>query len=98
MNIQQRSLQHGIAWALLIAFAVALVPTLIDWHNNPGGVFRGPDGTHWGAVFETVWTWFWPVFLVLVPITVSIHAWLAHRKPENGGNSGGKSGTPTTFT
>jgi len=31
-----------------------------DWRLNPGGLFRGPSGTHWGIVLETAWSWFWP--------------------------------------
>lgn len=80
MRVSQKSLRFGIVAALLIALAVAVVPAFIDWRLNPGGVFRGAEGTHWGAVFETVWTWFWPVFLVVVPVMVVIHAWLLHRR------------------
>ena len=73
--INQRSIRHGIAWALLLALTVALVPTIMDWYNNPGGVFRGTEGTNWGVVLETTWTWFWPLFLIAVPITVLFWAW-----------------------
>ncbi len=79
MNLTQQSLRAGIGWALLLALLVALVPTFLDWRNNPGGVFRGQGGTHWGAVMETMWTWYWPLFLLIVPITTLIHGWLSAR-------------------
>jgi uncharacterized membrane protein len=80
MKIQQKSLRHGIAWALLVALIGSIVPTFIDWRLNPGGIFRGSEGTNWGVVVETIWTWFWPLFLVIVPIAVLLYAWLEHRK------------------
>lgn len=83
MRIDQKSLRFGIALALVIALIAAIVPTVIDWYNNPGGVFRGSEGTRWGAVIETVWTWFWPIFLLVVPMTVLIHAWLSRRRTGN---------------
>ena len=84
MKITQKSLTSGLAWALLLALIGAAVPTFLDWQANPAGVFRGEDGTNWGAVIETIWTWYWPLFLLIVPITVLIHAWRSGR----GGNPG----------
>jgi len=80
MKIEERSIRTGLAWALFFAFAVALVPTFLDWRLNPGGLFHGADGTSWAVVLETAWTWFWPVFLGVVPITVLAHAWFTGRK------------------
>ena len=80
MSVGERSVRFGLAAALIIALAVAIVPTFMDWRLNPGGLFQGANGTHWGVVFETAWSWFWPVFLGIVPITVLLHAWYLDRR------------------
>jgi hypothetical protein len=80
MKVEVRSIRVGMAWALIIALGVAIVPTFMDWRLNPGGLFHGGIGTHWGVVLETAWTWFWPVFLGVVPLTVLVHAWVVHEK------------------
>lgn len=36
-----------------------------DWIENPGGIFRGPDGTSWSIVLETGLSWFIPTFLIV---------------------------------
>ena len=53
----------------------------LDWQANPGGIFRGPDGTDWAIVAATFFSWFWPVALVATPFTVSFFAW-KHRNPD----------------
>lgn len=64
----------------VLAVLAAAIPTYIDWQANPGGVFQGPDGTHWPAVLETAWTWFWPIFLVALLVTVIIHGLVTARR------------------
>ena len=80
MKISEKSIRTGVLWALFIAFAASAVPAFMDWRLNPGGLFRSGAGTHWGIVIETMWTWFWPVFLLVVPVTVLLHAWWQVRK------------------
>lgn len=45
----------GIATGAWFAYA--------DWRFNPGGIFRGPDGTNWQFVFDTTFSWLIPVSL-----------------------------------
>lgn len=49
--------------AALLALLLALINTVWDWLENPGGIFRGPDGTDWSIVAETAWSWLGPSFL-----------------------------------
>lgn len=53
-----------LALAAMLAWVVAVSMTWLDWHRNPGGVFQGPEGTHWQAVWETASSWFIPLWFV----------------------------------
>lgn len=67
-----RQLGRSLGWGLAVALVVALGVTLLEWYENPGGIFRGDTGTQWHYVWETAWSWFAPTFLYGVAI-----AWLA---------------------
>ena len=45
-----------------------------DWNLNPGGIFRGPDGTNWQFMFDTAFSWFKPIVVVTFPPMLII-AW-----------------------
>ncbi len=62
----------GALAGALISALVALVPTVMDWYENPGGIFRGESGTHWVFVAETWWSWAWPLALLTVPLALGI--------------------------
>ena len=63
-----------------IAVLVALPPTISDWQLNPEGIFHGPDGTDWEIVWQTGFSWFLPVFLAAVAVSLPIAWWLERRK------------------
>jgi uncharacterized membrane protein len=63
----------------LAACLLAAIPTFRDWQTNPGGLFRDLNGTHWEIVFETAFSWLWPLVLLTVPIGVAIGAWMTRR-------------------
>jgi hypothetical protein len=58
--------------AALLALAVAGVFTLLDWMTNPGGVFRNSAGTAWPIVGETLWSWWWPTFLIAAVVAATL--------------------------
>ena len=64
----------------LLAILLAAIPAALDWYNNPAQLFRGPTGTDWAIVWETFWSWLWPLALATVPgaVVVSyLRRWMA---------------------
>ena len=61
----------GLLFGAAVALSVTLVICVWEWLENPGGIFRGDDGTNWGFVFDTAISWLVPTFLYAVLI-----AWL----------------------
>jgi len=53
---------------------IATGMTLWDWLENPGAVFRGPDGTDWEVVLQTFTSWLIPTF-----VFGAVAALLCHR-------------------
>lgn len=56
-----RILAQSIAVGLVIGLVVASIATLLDWLENPGGIFHGDQGTNWRFVADTAISWFFPV-------------------------------------
>ena len=69
----RRDILTALAWSLALGLVVGLGFAAYDWQLNPGGIFRGPEGTNWTFVFETAYSWFMPIvlttFLPLLCIT-----------------------------
>lgn len=57
---------------LLVTFSVALllsvIPTWLDWWENVSGLFQTEAGTNWSVVWETLSSWLWPLWLLLVAL------------------------------
>ncbi len=64
----RRSVFLGLIVGTLLALSITIGFTTWDWIENPGGIFRGDQGTNWKIVFETALSWFLPCVLLLVPI------------------------------
>ena len=79
MKITVKSVYVGTCAGILVALLAAILPAAIDWYNNPGGIFRTETGTNWAFLFETWFSWFWPVAIVAVPVALLVHAWLSNR-------------------
>ena len=75
-----RRLPGHLVWALLAAAAAAAIPTALDWMENPSGIFHGPDGTHWGFVWDTWHSWFLPLTLPAVVLALGYTLVTASRK------------------
>ena len=76
--MSRRAVVTAIVSSLLVAFLVGAGYAFYDWRLNPGGIFRGPDGTNWRFVYETTVSWLVPTFLWLLPVFLGI-AWLIGR-------------------
>ena len=63
---------RSTAAAIAAGVLVASVMSYRDWRLNPGDVFRGPDGTDWGVVWDTFASWMWPVALAVGVATVTV--------------------------
>jgi hypothetical protein len=83
MKISLKSVCVGICAGILVAFLVATLPTAINWYDNFGGIFRSDSGTDWSIVFETWFSWFWPVVIISVPVALLLHAWISNRRAAN---------------
>jgi len=71
----------GVALGAAIALIVTLTVTIGEWHENPGGVFQGPEGINWRNVAETAGSWFIPTFLFVTAVCVGlILAWTTIRR------------------
>ena len=58
-----KSTRFGLLVGAIVAVILSSAMTLWDWLENPGGIFRGPDGTHWDFVLETLYSWLLPGFV-----------------------------------
>lgn len=47
---------------------LAATMSLIDWRENPTGIFRNDEGTNWNFVWDTFQSWFWPSLIGLAPV------------------------------
>jgi len=74
-----RALFAAAAWGVLAGLAVSIAMTALDWFANPSGLFRGEDGTHWPVVWETAWSWFWPVACAAAAVVTPVKAWSLRR-------------------
>ncbi len=61
----------GPIMGILFASLSALIFTVWDWLENPGGIFRDSTGTNWNFVYDTAISWFLPT-LIDVTIIASV--------------------------
>ncbi len=74
------SLIFGILSAFIIGVLVGAIATLIDWRENPSGIFHDDTGTHWNFVFDTFHSWFWPTCFFTCPIITLIRFFIGSKK------------------
>ena len=75
---------HSTVWAMLSAAFVAGIPTAMDWSGNPAGIFRGDQGTHWNIVFDTWWSWFWPLAITAAVMAALFAAYASRARRKRG--------------
>ena len=77
MAIRAKSWYLGALVGVTAGLLVATSMTAIDWRVNPSGLFHDENGTDWPIVAETAFSWFWPVAVVALVLTVIVHSWFA---------------------
>lgn len=65
----------GLLAGAVVAGGVTAFVGIWEWVENPGGIFRGPDGTRWRFVRDTAVSWFVPSFPIAV-IGCGLAHWL----------------------
>ena len=68
---------RGALIGMVVGIAVGLVMTIIDYVRNPADIFHNEAGIHWNHVFETWVSWFVPVALVAIVVSVVVLFWIA---------------------
>jgi hypothetical protein len=68
-----KSMRFGATLGVLVAALTSVAMSAWDWLENPGGIFRGADGTHWAFVFETLASWFLPTLIYVAVIASLCH-------------------------
>ena len=53
-----------------IGFAVASTMAFLDWRLNPAGIYHSDAGTNWVFVWDTWFSWFWPVASMAAAVTL----------------------------
>lgn len=64
----RKSLNIALTAGLLVAGTV----TLMEWWQNPGGIYRTQGDTQWQIVWQTWSSWFFPVALTVLALCLSI--------------------------
>lgn len=65
--------EFGLAVGAVISILVTVIVCVLEWVENPGGIFRGDEGTRWQFVFETAWSWLIPTFVHAVVAVSLMH-------------------------
>tara|TARA_R100001143_G_scaffold31270_1_gene30449 strand:- start:20432 stop:20716 length:285 start_codon:yes stop_codon:yes gene_type:complete len=63
----------GPIMGVISASIAALIFTVWDWLENPGGIFRDANGTNWNFVYDTAVSWFVPTFITVAIIASAGH-------------------------
>lgn len=64
--LKSKFLFSSLSFGAAVALIVTVVICVWEWIENPGGIFRGDDGTNWGFVFDTATSWLVPTFFYAV--------------------------------
>lgn len=81
MKISLSVLRFGLTVGFAIATLTTIIITLWELIENPGGIFRSPDGINWQFVFETATSWFIPTFVSITGIAALGHLiWILVRR------------------
>lgn len=68
-----KSGRFGIGAGAITSVATTLFMTIWEWLENPGGIFRGPDGTNWRFLMETAISWLIPTFVYVSVVAIVGH-------------------------
>lgn len=68
-----KSIKFGLLTGILVSALVTLVVTVWEWIENPGGIFRGTEGTNWKFVLETASSWLVPTLVWATIVALTFH-------------------------
>ena len=75
---------QAILWGILFSVIITSIITYQDWRLNPSGIFYNEaTGTNWAFVWDTFFSWFWPLLPVLVLVSllvIMLALWVKRRK------------------
>ena len=80
MTNSTKTVLQGLFIGFLLSLLASAIPTFMDWYTNPAGLFHGAGGTHWKIVFETMFSWLWPFFMLFGPVSIAVVTWRASRR------------------
>jgi uncharacterized BrkB/YihY/UPF0761 family membrane protein len=53
---------------LLLALALSMLATWVDWRANPNELFYSESAIHWLVVWETLSSWLWPLWIMFTAL------------------------------
>ncbi|WP_339723189.1 hypothetical protein [uncultured Paraglaciecola sp.] len=62
--------RSSVIVSVLACFGVSITVTILEWIENPNSIFHSASGTNWSFVTDTFLSWFWPLLMVALPISV----------------------------
>ena len=70
--------RFGICVCAIVATTVTLIATTWELAEAPPGIYYSDNGVNWGFVLDTAISWFVPVFLFSIAITMllAVMRWL----------------------
>ena len=68
-----KSIRFGLLSGVLVSVLVTSVITAWEWLENPGGIFRGAEGTNWNFVLETAISWLVPTLVWTTIVALAFH-------------------------
>ena len=78
--MSQRHWVLSILFGIAVGFLVGAVMTFLDWRLNPGGIFHSDSGTSWTVVWDTWFSWFAPLSVIVAGISAAFLYWRAKRR------------------
>lgn len=79
--LRRNSLVFALLTGILVSITVTGIVMIMEWQENPAGIFHDETGVHWHFVFDTVISWIVPVFLYTLVFAFLLHlVWLAFQR------------------
>lgn len=55
---------------VLVCLGASVFVTALEWLENPNSIFHSSSGTNWQFVVDTFFSWFWPLLLLVFPLSI----------------------------
>jgi len=67
-----KTFRFASLFAICISGLVASLMALWNWIENPGSIYHDSSGTNWSFIWDTFFSWFWPLLLLLLPVSLLV--------------------------